>query len=79
MNLQPKEIKTFFTNWLGLLAFVNDKYNLVKGFGHPKSPKGLNFEFTITIKTKLWENTDVIDEYSEIKDKKGIISNLGDT
>ena len=61
--LQPNEKKTFFRNWLGLLAFTNDKYSIVEGFGHPKSPVGIDFEFVTKIKAKIWENTRVIDEY----------------
>jgi hypothetical protein len=63
MMLLPKERKTFFRNWLGLLAFANDKYGIAEGFGHPKSPVGLDFELVIKIKKKIWENTRVIDEY----------------
>jgi len=63
MTLHPEEAKIFFKNWLGLLAFVNDKYNLVKNFGHPKKPAGINHEKVVKIKTKLWENVDIIDEY----------------
>jgi hypothetical protein len=63
MNLQQNEVKIFFKNWLGLLAFVNDKHNLVKGFGHPKKPLGLKIDNITILKTKLWENVGIIDEY----------------
>jgi hypothetical protein len=63
MMLQPDERKAFFKNWLGLLAFANDKYGIVEGFGHPKSPVGLDSDIIIKIKKKIWENTKVIDEY----------------
>jgi hypothetical protein len=63
MKLQSQEVKTFFKNWLNLLAFVNDKHKLVKNFGHPKSPVGLKLESIVKIKTKLWEDFGIIDEY----------------
>jgi hypothetical protein len=63
MTLLPEERKTFFKNWLGLLAFVNDKYNLVEDFNHPKSPVGINLDSVMKIKTKLWKNVKIIDEY----------------
>ena len=62
-SLEPKETSTFFRNWLGLLAFVNDKYDLVKGFGHPQKPLGIKPEAVVTLKTKLWEDAGIIDEY----------------
>ena len=44
---------------------MNDKYALVKKFGHPKKPAGLDKNNIATIKEKLWENTGIIDEYME--------------
>jgi len=63
MILLPEERKLFFKNWLGLLAFVNDKHRLIRNFGHPKKTAGLKQEDITKIKTKLWENVEVIDEY----------------
>jgi hypothetical protein len=63
MKLQPQERKMFFSNWLKLLAFVNDKYKLVESFNHPESPVGIKPETILKIKTKLWENVKIIDEY----------------
>jgi hypothetical protein len=63
MTLQPQEVTIFFNNWLKLLAFVNDKHKLVKDFGHPESPVGLQYEAIVKLKTKLWENVSIIDEY----------------
>ena len=63
MVLEPKERATFFSNWLGLFAFVNDKHKLVKGFGHPKKPVGIKAETLMKLRTKLWKNTRIIDEY----------------
>ena len=63
MMLQTKEIKIFFKIWLELLAFVNDRYDLIKNFGHPKTAVGLNLENVGKIKTKLWEDVGIIDEY----------------
>jgi len=89
--LLPNEGKTFFRNWLGLLAFVNDRHNLVKGFGHPEKAVGLTADSITKIKTKLWENVDVKvhnvqigpnmsrsiqEHYGEIKEKKGISGSL---
>ena len=63
MTLFPEEVKLFFKNWLGFLAFVNDKYHLVKNFGHPNKPNGIDSEKVVKIKTKLWEDVSIIDEY----------------
>jgi hypothetical protein len=64
MLLSPDERELFYSNFLGLLSFVNDKYNLVPNFGHPKSPKGLSLENISTIRNKLWDNVEIIDEYT---------------
>ena len=63
MKLQQQEVTIFFNNWLRLLAFVNDKYKLLKKFGHPKSPLGVQVEDIVKLKKKLWENAGIIDEY----------------
>jgi hypothetical protein len=63
MTLLPEETERFFRNWLKLLAFVNDKHNLVKKFGHPEKPAKIKPETINKIKTKLWENAGIIDEY----------------
>jgi len=68
--LQPEERLLFIKNWLGLLAYVNDKHKIVSDFGHPKKQFGVNPENIILIKTKLWKNNNLIDEY--IKSKKRI-------
>ena len=67
--LEPEDSKIFFDNWLRLLAFVNDKYNLVKDFGHPESPVDIKPEIIIKIKTKLWEDVNLIDEYIDSSPK----------
>jgi len=63
LKLQQQEKTIFFNNWLRLLAFVNDKYKLAENFGHPESPVGIQLEDIVKLKTKLWENTGIIDEY----------------
>ncbi|MDR2642504.1 MAG: hypothetical protein LBC74_06895 [Planctomycetaceae bacterium] len=63
MRLSPDDGNLFFSNFLGLLSYVNDKYNLIPNFGHPKSPEGLPFENVITLKDKLWGDVTIIDEY----------------
>ena len=45
------------------MAFVNDRYKLIKNFGHPESPVGIPLEDIVKLKTKLWENAEIIDEY----------------
>jgi len=65
MMLQPEDRREFFRIWLGLLAFVNEKYELVKRFGHPKSPVGIKLENIVKIKGKLWQDVNIIDEYIE--------------
>ena len=63
MVLEPEERKLFFSNWLGLLAYVNKKHKLVKGFGQPVTPVGIKPETIIKIKNKLWKKPEIIDEY----------------
>jgi len=70
MKLNPEEILLFVKNWLGLLAFVNDKHKIVSGFGHPKKLFDVKPEAVIKIKKKLWKNNNMIDEY--INSKKRI-------
>jgi hypothetical protein len=65
MVLSTEERKLFFDNWLKLLTFVNDKFKIVKSFGAPKSPVGLNPDELIKIRNKLWENSFLINEYLE--------------
>ena len=72
MILTIEERKEFFKIWLKLLSFVNDKFDIIKNFGNPKSPIGLNPNDIVKIKEKLWDNIDIIDEYlkhSKLKDK----------
>ncbi|MDR2651129.1 MAG: hypothetical protein LBC68_02270 [Prevotellaceae bacterium] len=63
MPLLPSERKLFFSTFLGILSYVNDKYRLIPTFGHPKNPEGLPLENVVTIKKKLWDNVKIIDEY----------------
>jgi hypothetical protein len=62
-SLTAREIDLFFNVWLGLLAYVNDKHGISKGFGHPQKPAGLNQKIIVKLKNKLWEHTGIIDEY----------------
>ena len=63
MKLLQQEKAIFFSNWLKLLAFVNDKYKLAENYGHPESPVGVQLEDIVKLKTKLWEDVEIIDEY----------------
>ena len=63
MVLSIEERKLFFKNWLGLLSFVNKKHKVIKNFGNPKNPFGLNIDDIKEIREKLWKNTLIIDEY----------------
>jgi hypothetical protein len=65
MVLAREERLVFFSNFLRLLSFVNDKYDLVKDFGHPLISVGVSIKSVEIIKSKLWENQSVIDEYLE--------------
>ncbi|AEF82280.1 hypothetical protein [Leadbettera azotonutricia] len=69
MHLSKEENNIYFKNWLDILAFVNDKYQIVKKFGHPKKGEDINLNHVDEIKTKLWENTKIIDEYIKINKK----------
>jgi hypothetical protein len=62
-SLTVREINLFFNLWLGLLAYVNDKYGIVNDFGHPQKPQGLNLSDVTQLKDKLWEHAGLIDEY----------------
>ena len=62
-NLPEQEHDLFFRVWLGILAFVNDKYGIVKDFGHPQKPLGIELKTIVKLKDTLWEHTSLIDEY----------------
>ncbi|MDR1963528.1 MAG: hypothetical protein LBQ50_07095 [Planctomycetaceae bacterium] len=68
MILTKEEREIFYNNWIPLLSYVNDKYNIIKDFGHPTSPKGLNLQDISKIRDELWKQKNVIDEY--INDNK---------
>ena len=63
MVLTFEEKKIFFKNWLKLLTFVNNKYKIIKKFGSPENPVGLNINNIGKIRNKLWENVNIIEEY----------------
>jgi hypothetical protein len=63
MALTMDERVFFFNNWLKLLAYVNNEYNIIKGFGHPNVPVGLNKNDIAKIREKLWEEKSIIDTY----------------
>jgi len=61
--LDSEDIKLFFNNWLRLLSFVNDKYDIIKDFNHPTDPVGLNIQHIKKLREKLWYNVSIIDEF----------------
>jgi len=63
MVLKDEERVLFFKLWLELLTFVNNEYGVIKNFGSPKTPVGLNIDDIKKIRDKLWENDSVIDKY----------------
>jgi len=63
MVLQPEERLLFVKNWLGLLAYVNDKHKIVSDFGHPKKFFDVKPEDVVKIKSVLWKNNNLLDEY----------------
>jgi hypothetical protein len=65
-TLSLEETEKFFEAGPGLLAFVNNTYALVENFGHPKKPAGPDQNNIVPIKSKLWENTGIIDEYIDL-------------
>ena len=65
MNLSQEDIELFYKVWLGLLSYVNEKYNVEPEMGEMKSPQGLDTNKVLAIRNKLWENKEVISEYIE--------------
>jgi len=63
MVLTVEERKLFFKNWIKLLAYVNERYNIVHDFGSPDSPVGLDVYEIKKIRNKLWKNCFIIDKY----------------
>ena len=63
MVLTLMERKMFFDNWLKLLAFVNKEYKIIKNFGNPTNPVGINVNDLMKIRKQLWKNEKIIDEY----------------
>jgi hypothetical protein len=66
MVLTVEERKLFFKNWLKLLAFVNERYNMVQDFNNPDNPVGLNINEINKIRNKLWKNSFIIDKYIKV-------------
>lgn len=63
MVLTVEERKLFWKNWLGLLAFVNDVYEIDAEFNHPNTPVGMNINTGLEISKKLFLDTSIIDEF----------------
>jgi len=63
MVLTSIERKNFFDNWLKLLSFVNKEYKIIKNFGKPTKPVGINVNDLMKIRKHLWKNERIIDEY----------------
>ena len=66
MVLTIDERENFFKNWLKLLTFVNNKYDIIKNFGNPKSPIGLNEEYI-----KIKKNLGIITVLTSANDSRG--------
>jgi len=63
MHLSDSDAKLFYKLFLGLICYVNEKYQIEPTLGQVDSPKGLAFKTLQPIKKKLWEESGVIDEY----------------
>jgi hypothetical protein len=63
MILTIEERKQFWGNWLGLLAFVNDKYKIDNEFDHPNKPVGINIRAGLNISKRLFSDITIIDKY----------------
>ena len=65
MHLSEDDAALFFKIWIGLLNYVNDKYKIAFRIG--KITKNISFRpgKLVAIRSKLWENKEVISEYVE--------------
>lgn len=65
MYLSKENAELFYKIWLGLLSYVNKKYNVEPSLGEMKSPKGLDIQKVGKVRNKLWEDKSIFDEYIE--------------
>jgi hypothetical protein len=62
-QLSFSDWKLFWSVYLGLLAFVNDRQGLYPDFGHPLYPYDTDDEERRRLRDKLWEDDSRIDAY----------------
>jgi len=63
MNLSKEDAALFYKLWLGLIGYVNERYQVAPDLGEPTSPAGVDVRKLYPVKEKLWENPEVIDAY----------------
>ena len=68
MNLSNEDAALFYKLWLGLIGYVNERYQVAPDLGEPTSPAGVDIRKLYPVKEKLWENPEVIDAYISAND-----------
>jgi len=72
-RLSEADAALFYKLWMGLLDYVNCKFQIDNSLGKLLSPRGLDIEKLLPIRDKLWTDIVLIDEY--IENEKKSLSN----
>jgi hypothetical protein len=65
MHLSKEDASLFFKIWLGLLTYVNAKYNVAPGISKVTTFSLSKPDKLLAIRSRLWENKEIISEYVE--------------
>lgn len=63
MYLGEQDAIVFYRNWLRLLEFTNQRYQIYPGLTEMVNAKMLNPQEVLQIRNKLWEDETLVEEY----------------
>jgi len=63
MNLSQNEVEIFYKLWYSLIWGINEKHQIVPAFKKPVYGERVNEEPFISVRSKLWENPQWIDDF----------------
>lgn len=63
-----KRVQAFYEIWYGLLEYVNEKCDVIKGKNGPASLGTISDAMLYRVRDVLWENPELIDEYIKESD-----------
>ena len=62
-QLEPEEVQLFYESWYGLLAFVNERDNVIKKKIKAEYPNEVSDFLMVKVRDVLWDHPEYIDEY----------------